>query len=168
MQFNLALQGFSKVSSMVYSMLRTRWLYHNTNRSFVVGCIINDIITQSKPLEVRYIKLLHCSHSPKTSPHIRFFMRTDSYVAVTGLPEPQPSHALLMARFATDCRIKMNELTAHLENRLGPDTGDLTYVSMFSSSASLPLGFATDFLLYHLQDAFWITFRSSYSWSSPR
>ena len=39
LQFNLALQGSSKVSSMVYSTLRTRWLYHDTNRSFVVGCI---------------------------------------------------------------------------------------------------------------------------------
>lgn len=50
----------------------------------------------------------------------------DSYVSVTGLPEPQPQHALIMARFASDCKIKMNEVTSQLENRLGPDTGDLT------------------------------------------
>ena len=31
-----------------------------------------------------------------------------------------------MARFAGECRLKMNELTARLENTLGPDTGDLT------------------------------------------
>ena len=50
----------------------------------------------------------------------------DSYVAVTGLPEPQPSHAMIMALFAGECKIKMNELVARLESSLGPDTGDLS------------------------------------------
>lgn len=49
----------------------------------------------------------------------------DSYVAVCGLPEPREDHATVMARFARDCRIKMNELTRKLETSLGPDTGDL-------------------------------------------
>lgn len=49
----------------------------------------------------------------------------DSYVAVTGLPEPQPTHAVIMARFAHDCRIKFKALTSELESTLGPDTGDL-------------------------------------------
>ena len=89
----------------------------------------NDINAQSRPLEVSFIKVLHFSSFPNISPHIQYLLlKTDSYVAVTGLPDPQPSHAVIMARFATDCRIKMNELTAHLENRLGPDTGDLSYV----------------------------------------
>jgi class 3 adenylate cyclase len=30
-----------------------------------------------------------------------------------------------MTRFAGECRLKMNELVAQLENTLGPDTGDL-------------------------------------------
>ena len=47
-------------------------------------------------------------------------------MAVTGLPEPQAAHAVIMARFASECRDKMNELTARLENTLGPDTADLT------------------------------------------
>ena len=50
----------------------------------------------------------------------------DSYVAVTGLPEPQETHAVIMCRFAAECRVKMNELTAKLETSLGPDTGELT------------------------------------------
>ena len=49
----------------------------------------------------------------------------DSYVAVCGLPEPREDHAVVMARFARDCRTKMNELTRQLETTLGPDTGDL-------------------------------------------
>ena len=47
-------------------------------------------------------------------------------VAVTGLPEPQPRHAVIMALFAGECKIKMNELVASLESSLGPDTGELS------------------------------------------
>lgn len=49
----------------------------------------------------------------------------DSYVAVTGLPEPQEDHAVIMCRFARDCRARMTEVTRKLELTLGPDTGDL-------------------------------------------
>lgn len=49
----------------------------------------------------------------------------DCYVAVTGLPDPQDDHAVIMARFAKECMQKMSELTKKLEVTLGPDTGDL-------------------------------------------
>lgn len=49
----------------------------------------------------------------------------DSYVAVTGLPEPQPNHAIIMARFAMECMHVMNKVFRDLEETLGPDTGDL-------------------------------------------
>jgi len=49
----------------------------------------------------------------------------DSYVAVTGLPEPQKNHAVIMTRFAGECLTKMQELVQLLEPRLGPDTADL-------------------------------------------
>ena len=49
----------------------------------------------------------------------------DCYVAVTGLPDPQASHAVIMARFASECMIKMTEVTQRLETTLGPDTTDL-------------------------------------------
>jgi class 3 adenylate cyclase len=49
----------------------------------------------------------------------------DCYVAVTGLPEPQPDHAVIMARFAKDALARMRTLTKELEVSLGPDTGDL-------------------------------------------
>jgi class 3 adenylate cyclase len=50
----------------------------------------------------------------------------DSYVAVTGLPEPQAKHAVIMAKFAGESLLKMNQVTRDLEVVLGPDTGDLT------------------------------------------
>jgi hypothetical protein len=45
---------------------------------------------------------------------------------VTGLPDPQEKHAVIMARFSGDCLLKMNEISKQLEVTLGPDTGDLT------------------------------------------
>lgn len=61
-------------------------------------------------------------HSPF---HYLYPDLTDSYVAVTGLPEQQDDHAVIMARFARDCRSRMSEVTHKLELALGPDTGDL-------------------------------------------
>ncbi len=49
----------------------------------------------------------------------------DCYMAVTGLPEPQEDHAVIMARFAQECIVRMKEVTRNLEVTLGPDTGDL-------------------------------------------
>jgi class 3 adenylate cyclase len=49
----------------------------------------------------------------------------DCYVAVTGLPEAQPQHATIMARFTYQCKTKMTLLTRELELRLGPGTADL-------------------------------------------
>eukprot|EP00934_Nitzschia_sp_Nitz4_P004638 Nitzschia sp. Nitz4//scaffold197_size40390//30718//39231//NITZ4_007521-RA/size40390-augustus-gene-0.11-mRNA-1//1//CDS//3329540496//4628//frame0 len=49
----------------------------------------------------------------------------DCYVAVTGLPDPQPDHAVRMTKFARECIQKMNDVTKKLEVSLGPDTGDL-------------------------------------------
>merc|ERR1712241_516376 len=47
----------------------------------------------------------------------------DSYVAVTGLPDPRKDHAVVMAKFARDCRQQFNELCSILESSLGPETG---------------------------------------------
>ena len=49
----------------------------------------------------------------------------DSYVCVTGLPEPTDDHAVAMARFAFECRAKMKEVTRKLQRTLGPETDSL-------------------------------------------
>jgi class 3 adenylate cyclase len=49
----------------------------------------------------------------------------DCYLAVTGLPDPQPDHALIMAKFAGECRARLVEIIQSLEVKLGPDTADL-------------------------------------------
>ena len=53
----------------------------------------------------------------------------DCYVAVAGLPEARPDHALVMARFANDCRTKLISLVHQLEVELGPDTGAFIFQS---------------------------------------
>jgi len=49
----------------------------------------------------------------------------DCYMAVTGLPNPDESHAVHMSRFAYQCLIGMKELILELEAILGPGTSDL-------------------------------------------
>lgn len=49
----------------------------------------------------------------------------DCYVAVAGLPDPRPNHALVMAKFAKDCMYAMGRACASLEVTLGPDTTEL-------------------------------------------
>ena len=46
-------------------------------------------------------------------------------VAVTGIPDPQPDHALIMVKFARDCMAKTRDVVADLAGRLGEDTLNL-------------------------------------------
>ena len=45
---------------------------------------------------------------------------------MTGLPEPNRDHAVVMVKFAHLCMRKMEKLTKELEVQLGPGTADLT------------------------------------------
>jgi hypothetical protein len=49
----------------------------------------------------------------------------DTYMAVTGLPDSQPDHAVRMAKYAQECLIVFDNLTRELEKDLGPATGSL-------------------------------------------
>ena len=49
----------------------------------------------------------------------------DCYVAVTGLPERQPDHAVRMVKFANECMTKMSDLLVNLAEELGEDTASL-------------------------------------------
>jgi Adenylate and Guanylate cyclase catalytic domain len=49
----------------------------------------------------------------------------DSYMCVTGLPEPDEQHAVNMSRFAYQCLVKMDEVTHELNDVLGLGTQDL-------------------------------------------
>lgn len=58
--------------------------------------------------------------------HIQIETIGDCYVAVTGLPNPQEHHAIIMAHFAADCMLALNNLMPLLVAKLGPDTRNLT------------------------------------------
>lgn len=49
-----------------------------------------------------------------------------SYMAATGLPNPQPDHAIRMVKFARDCMARMDRLLEQLSDSLGKDTMELT------------------------------------------
>jgi len=51
---------------------------------------------------------------------------TDCYVAVTGLPEAQENHAVIMAKFAVQCLMQVNPVLHGLVDKLGPETLELS------------------------------------------
>ena len=60
-----------------------------------------------------------------TNQKLIFPLQGDCYVAACGLPQSNPDHAVVMARFATSCRQTVNNLVRELEVELGPGTGML-------------------------------------------
>jgi class 3 adenylate cyclase len=60
------------------------------------------------------VYILHCSKSQTIG---------DCYVAVTGLPEPRPDHATIMAKFAAEC---MSRLQLLLNNDMVDEYGEST------------------------------------------
>ena len=47
-------------------------------------------------------------------------------VAVTGLPQPQANHAVIMAKFANDCMVALQSMMHILVSKLGEDTANLS------------------------------------------
>lgn len=61
----------------------------------------------------------------------------DCYVAVTGIPNAQPDHAVRMVRFATDCKTIFNQVKHDLKASLGADTAELDIrIGMHSGSTT--------------------------------
>ncbi|CAB9498657.1 Receptor-type guanylate cyclase gcy [Seminavis robusta] len=50
----------------------------------------------------------------------------DTYMAATGLPQPQKNHATILVGYARQCMLKMRETTDKLETTLGPGTAALS------------------------------------------
>jgi class 3 adenylate cyclase len=72
-------------------------------------------------------------------------------MAATGLPKPQPDHAVRMVKFARDCILQMAVLLEELEMSLGDDTTDLAMrVGMHSGgvTAGVLRGDKTRFQLF--------------------
>jgi class 3 adenylate cyclase len=50
----------------------------------------------------------------------------DCYVAVTGLPDPQPLHAVIMTEFAVECLQQIKQVIKKIGQKLGAGTQDLS------------------------------------------
>ena len=69
----------------------------------------------------------------------------DCYMAVTGIPNPQPDHAYRMAKFAVDCQAKTMTILNQLKETLGEDTASLTCRIGLHSGPGKSLGFCANF-----------------------
>jgi hypothetical protein len=49
----------------------------------------------------------------------------DCYIAVTGVPEAQADHALIMTKFSADCILKLKQLLIKMAGEYGEDTEEL-------------------------------------------
>lgn len=61
----------------------------------------------------------------------------DCYLAVCGLPTPNPDHSVIMAKFANECMYKMDRIVQRMSNHLGPDTADLRLRAGLHSGATV-------------------------------
>ena len=62
------------------------------------------------------------THSCPNSIH---FARSPTLQKVTGIPNPQSDHAVIMVRFAKDCMVRLSQITNDLIDTLGEDTAQL-------------------------------------------
>ncbi|CAB9511914.1 Receptor-type guanylate cyclase gcy [Seminavis robusta] len=84
--------------------------------------------SQRQPQEIfRLLEVLHGEFDKLAREYNVFKVEAvaDSYLAVTGVPDADPKHALHMARYCRALVERASRLTKKLEIKLGPDTGDL-------------------------------------------
>jgi Adenylate and Guanylate cyclase catalytic domain len=102
--------------------------YWKVSMGLLIKLLTNAKSSKSKPLEIGksivvvggWYRYLFCCYG--TYRAIVLFFFKPSYVAVTGLPQPQPTHALLMVKFARDILAKVPKVLKRLAPTLGPDT----------------------------------------------
>lgn len=103
-------------------------LYNDTTVLFADIAGFTAWSSEREPTQVfQLLESLFCEFDAEAKSMKVFKIETigDCYVAVTGLPEATPDHAVIMAKFAQRCLMRFNELTKELELSLGPGTADL-------------------------------------------
>jgi class 3 adenylate cyclase len=103
-------------------------LYPNTTVFFADICGFTAWSSSPGPDDVLILlESLYCEFDKIARKRKVFKVETigDSYVAVTGLPEPMSNHATVMSKFAEDVLQKMKVVVNELSTCFGPDTADL-------------------------------------------
>ena len=94
--------------------------------------------TGRPPCDVfRFLETLYSAFDKTAKEHGVFKIETigDCYVAVTGLPNRQPNHAVRMVRFGAECMVQMNQVLHKLVPVLGPETAFLSMRAGLHSGA---------------------------------
>ncbi|CAB9527558.1 Receptor-type guanylate cyclase gcy [Seminavis robusta] len=115
-------------------------LFHNTTIFMADLAGFTAWSSKRTPVEVfELLEALYGSFDKVAARRMVFKIETigDCYVAVTGIPEPQAKHAVIMVRFAQDCIAEMELVTHELAESLGEDTTELKMrVGMHSGSTT--------------------------------
>jgi class 3 adenylate cyclase len=94
----------------------------------LTSCAFSLLSSEREPSQVfRLLETVYRAFDVEGSKAGVFKVETvgDSYVAVTGLPDPREDHAVLIAKYAIKCLLKFNVLAKRLEPHLGPGTASL-------------------------------------------
>jgi Adenylate and Guanylate cyclase catalytic domain len=94
--------------------------------------------TDRPPCDVfRFLETLYSAFDKSAKELGVFKVETigDCYVAVTGLPDRQPNHAVRMVRFAAECMMQMNQVLHKMVPVLGPETACLSMRAGLHSGA---------------------------------
>ena len=57
-------------------------------------------------------------------------------MTVTGLPDPQPDHAIRMSKFAKECMMKMKVVTHSMESQVGDSSSLALRIGMHSGEVT--------------------------------
>jgi Adenylate and Guanylate cyclase catalytic domain len=89
----------------------------------------------------------------------------DSYLAVTGVPDPQEQYVVIMARFAFDCQLSLVTVTESLSRVLGPGTTNLR-MRIGIHSGPVTTGFLVGDRARYCEYCLTIAFARIYYWPS--
>merc|ERR1712038_1761459 len=103
-------------------------LFHNTTIMFADMVSFTAWSSEHAPEDVFYLlETLFLEFDKEAERMGVFKLGTigDCYIAVTGIPDPREDHAVIMAKFAEECKYKTNKVLKELRNEFGSSVDSL-------------------------------------------
>jgi len=104
-------------------------LFHNTTIMFADIVTFTEWSSKHSPEDVFYLLenlFLEFDKIAKKLDVFKLGTIGDCYIAVVGVPDARKDHAVVLAKFAEECRSKTNEIISELIKELGPSVGKLS------------------------------------------
>jgi len=104
-------------------------LFHNTTIMFADIVTFTEWSANNSPEDVFYLLETLFLEFDKVAERLGVFKLGtigDCYVAVVGVPDARKDHAVVLAKFAEECRCKTNRILSELIDELGPSVGKLS------------------------------------------